>query len=581
MTHAWRIPGLVVLVVGSAATQSAPAVLAPPILGIVRDGAGRPAAAAEVELLRWPAAALFAPSSVELDASPQVVAKTRTDADGAFRFAVDAGSVHGLIARGSAGTVSAPWADVVGGDVVELRLAATVLLQGRVRHAESAPAGGATVRAAVPAHRRAALRHAGLARGCHFEVTTVADAKGWFQLALPRPAENAPFLLWASLGAVRGTSALVPADHNACSLVVPRPSALRVRCVDRATGTPLAGVRLGLTADLAAVTGADGRAGLAVGTTGWLQVVPRAHQRRVLDLVDLAPQARAGEVEVALDPGVALTARLLDATGAPLRAARVLCMTPAGGDGAAASATAWFEHTDADGRLAVGCLAAGGGDVVTVHVEHGGGFALVWCGPVPGPVDLGRRSLADLGSITGTLRLPGPGPLVDACVLVQPAPAGEARAAWPWELERFRVVPVSRAGHFTLAGVPPGRFALFPLAAGVAPVATAVELNGPHAAVALGPAGMSLGGRVLTPDGAPAAGAKVTCRMTQVAVPPALLAWLGPRTVCADADGRFRIDGLMDGVDHQLTAEGPGGVGAGTLAGLVRAATDLELVLRR
>ena len=298
----------------------------------------------------------------------------------------------------------------------------------------------------------------------------------------------------------------------------------------------------------------------AVATDGW-------RTRRGVKLVD---RDLTG-VALQLEPEVTLAGLVLDPGGRPVAGARVLAGTePAtlGWVGRTAPATI----TSADGRFRFEALDAGR---VTLRVEK---------------EDVGTASWSGRGLRAGTnhqlvLRLDAGAGLAGRVRLPdgRPAPGAVVYAEYPGQRRTFfdghgREHVASRAvagadGAYTLRGLSPGVLRVTASRDGgplrsrrhVSPTALAAgELKTLDLVV---PREQHVSGRVLRPDGRPAAGALVLVHVGDTRPPIGF-----SRRAVADQDGRFSVRDLDGGELYNVWADQPGFTGG--LARAVRAGVE-------
>ncbi|MBI4612755.1 MAG: carboxypeptidase regulatory-like domain-containing protein [Planctomycetes bacterium] len=175
-----------------------------------------------------------------------------------------------------------------------------------------------------------------------------------------------------------------------------------------------------------------------------------------------------------------------------------------------------------------------------------------------------------------------PGGTVEGEVVFPDAPSGEFTIVWRRHggdrFSRLRTFRTASPPSFSIL-VPPGGYRFHALAPGYAAsaaVAVAVAARGRERVVLVLERGATLSGSVLTRDGAPAAGARVSVR-PEIPTLDDFRSLMGLQTV-ADAEGRFSVTGLEPGVCI-VEASVPGRSPAVAKVELAGAENSIDLVL--
>jgi protocatechuate 3,4-dioxygenase beta subunit len=258
-----------------------------------------------------------------------------------------------------------------------------------------------------------------------------------------------------------------------------------------------------------------------------------------------------------LERGLTLEGRVVDAGGNPVGGATVQ-MTPSTGlavwdlplDGQTPD---WEIATDGDGAFSFAGLAAGG--TVTLRASRPGFAARTLPGiAVPSPEPVLVR-LAPEARISGTVTDESGEPVAGANVLISES-AGDAAPSQGGRPRSAGAAVSDADGRFAAGGLSPGRFTLLATASGYLS-ATAGGLALPDGGEIAGVAvvlrrGATVQGTVFTPEGAPAAGAKVIA-LDQGGTAAGQTLVGRPETI-ADGDGHYSLTGVSEG-PHAVLAE--------------------------
>jgi hypothetical protein len=479
------------------------------LAGTVLDASGSPVAGASV--------------SAELEDDPNEVVVAESGADGGFALVGVAAGRHRLRVEGP-GVLSAEVRFVPApASQVRVVVSREVAVEGRVLALDGRGTAGVAVR---------------LTRGGQ-PLEATSDASGRFRFTgLP----EGRYRVWAFRGeqasAALAAERLGAGPFAAIDLVLAPAAVLAGRVVNTASGG-------GVVADVTLVaddpdepprtarSDADGRfrvEGIPFGrwtgdahAPGYLS----ADAIRFLAASDYAPV-------IQLEPGAAVSGRVVDADGRPLEGATVLARGQ-GADGAGqeiSDATLVRPPAAADDPSA-GLATWKAGTTATGLAFIPRGELGVTVGPLPYPPPPGA----------GALRVASP--LAAAPADLPPLPVDPAVAP------RLTTGP---DGRFRITGVPPGRYQVFAHKGGYADGASApfqVELGREVADldVALG-AGLTLEGQVVDDRGAAVAGASVAAQPR---------AGGQPSLATTGADGRYRLGPLAGELRLSVTAVGYGG----------------------
>jgi carboxypeptidase family protein len=505
---------------------------------------------------------------VWVDGSPLTMAST--DAAGRYTLRLSAGGEAGLRAAAAgylAGrALSAPAAAPRGPrQMPALALAPAVAVQGLVVDGTGRPLADVDLRAASSDRRSAdpdprartgpkgTFRLSGLAPGEAYRLSASRD--GFVPSRLPLAAPQ------------RGAAA------PSLRIVLESGRAATGRVVDRA-GKPVADAEVRLLpvgsddprsareATLRAVTGASGtfRIDRLAGGPFNLRARARGFAPTLVRRVDLPPGNGSVDLgTLVLERGLTLEGRVVDTAGNPIGGATVQ-VTPSTGlavwdlplDG---EAPGWETVSGRDGAFSFAGLAPGG---ETLRASRQGFAARTLPGiGVPSAEPVLVR-LDPAARISGTVKDDSGEPVAGANVLLSEVSSAAGDGAPPQDRTRPVGAAVSDAeGRFAAADLPPGRFSLLAAAPGFLS-ATLKGLDLPDGGEIAGvevvlPRGATVQGTVSTPDGTPAAGAKVIAIDGGGAAAQTLVG--RPETI-ADGDGHYQLGGVSEG-PHTILAEHP------------------------
>lgn len=409
----------------------------------------------------------------------------------------------------------------------------TLRLSGEVLDPGQVPVAGAEVTLDTHPQRR---------------VRTGPDGHFVFERLLPRRYVLAARLRDAVAGPleIRVTPTLEP-----LVLVLHSAAAIEAWVVDAVGHRPIEGARVEVESspEIGAVTDGEGKARL-LGVWAGRQVV-RATAPGYAPARAAVVQGGTGAVASAtlvLRAGAPVSGRARDAAGAPVPGVHVRAIaTSALGGGTSHDPGAVLAGaeavTDAEGRWSLAAVPQGAFRFSAVHPRFAQALSptLILDGQTPREgVDFTLQPGAVLrGQVVDRHQAPVPGARV------------EARSGGNGGLVGLRVAAFTDdSGRFTLNGLPLGRMRVDARGEQASALAQEVDLSSGAGEVTLVlDAEGTLSGTVVSPDGAPVAGAQV------VAVPddPALLAGLAESRVgryaaeVSDGAGRFTLGGLRDG----------------------------------
>lgn len=359
------------------------------------------------------------------------------------------------------------------------------------------------------------------------------DADGRFELEVPA---GSAWTVEAShpLGGTGSRRVLGDEGDADLRIVLPGAAGLRLQ-IAGTDGAPIAGAQVTLSGSARsrrhAQSDADGRVALTGLGEGRFDLIVRATGRgTVTDSLSLE-RGRVEERHLALAPERIAVGRVVDREGAPVEGARIDVRFP--GDRFASA-----DVSDADGRFEVRGL---GNDAVTLRVFHPG--YSVW-------TESGRFADEEVRVVLL------PGVTLDGRVVDEQGAgvAGAFVALTPIEVEDTAHlgarVETSASGGFSAAGLTPGRWNVRASCAGLIGGEIEVVLGGDEDAalvtIVLG-AGSQIFGRLVDPEGAAVAAARIDCLSATGAL-------VRGET---DAEGAFLLAGVEPGLARiTVTAEG-------------------------
>lgn len=411
-------------------------------------------------------------------------------------------------------------------------------LTGRVVHADSSPAAGATVWAATftdgPLERR----------------ETVTDKDGRYTLDL----DPGDWYVWARHGSQGGGG---PVGQEPLAITAGRPpepvtirleerGTLRGRLLEAETGQPIVGGRLFLDAGLVLTTGADGRfeaGGLDRGHHEAFVVAPGRLRLRVL--FDTTARADT-ELDVPVPRGGKLAGRVTDPEGKPIPGAYVGRNT----SGSVFSLKALFQACDAEGRFEYDGVTP---DQPTRLSAFAPGYVAeerdqLRLPPDGKPLELNFRLRPQPGTrpnaavaeedkrrrVSGTVRGPDGKPVAGVMVRWSYHPFGGDIHTRTDADGRFRLTVPDQAGM--LAVLPRDLAPEFPRVAAGGDKDVAVTLHADHTAR----------GRVLDDTGKPIQDVRVLAVIPSPTPGIGNPFWLTEAAVRTDAGGRFHVKGIPD-----------------------------------
>ncbi|HEX9793375.1 MAG TPA: carboxypeptidase-like regulatory domain-containing protein [Planctomycetota bacterium] len=507
----------------------------------------------------------FRLSDPDLGAVEQVIGRLQTGADGSFRLPLEPGYSYDLEVAAE-GYARVRLRNLAAGERAEIELPAAATLEGVVRRGDGLPVAGARVALAGPDQPLQ-------------ETTSDVDGRYRFADLAPGravarvlPVDEAPAPL-AFLSIEGG-------ERNVRDFVIARGVALRGTVRARESGEPLAGARVETLDDArrSATTDETGRFVL-------LGMKPGTPVRAVADghapATGLAPAGSGADESASLDlelePGRSLSGVVLDALGDPAAEAWVAAV---GREAAADARPFRVVRSAADGRFVFEGLRRDRAYGFWVHLP---GQGSAWLPAPEAPRSAGQADvqirLEAPAALAGRLQPGGNEAAAGRWIELQRVDALDAAEAMPAP-DASRTVRADDLGRFRIADLRPGRYLVALRGAnGVPELPVEVELHAGEAYTDLeldGPGVRSLGGVVLDPLGAPAAGAIVWVFAEDE--DPAL-----SRETRSDAAGRFRFEGLR-AVPHNLGVQpdpdaGPQVYAALRSNGVLPGAEELELRL--
>jgi len=522
--------------------------------GVVVDGQGAPVPDATVRLVLRPGIELPLLSDPVLHAERIALAEARSDAHGAFHFAVPCGRTLELCAEKDGyadGCVAHARCD---GDA-RLVLERPATLSGRVLHArDGSPVSDATIE----------VYHAALARRV---AVARAGAEGVYRVeGLPAGAVTV-LALPAGRARARYESELAPGTEHTLDLLVDEGLALTGEVLDATTRQPIEGaeVTIGAARGERTVTDARGRYRL-------LGVDPRSEPRVEACAPGYGrqrssrPTLSAGQLvaDIELRPARRARGRIVDDRGRAVSGAYVAAIGSSPGEEDPGHPLGSREEPDVvsaarsgpDGRFECADLNADARHFLLARLL---GYADAL---LPFPADEPTQAVLELGDV----RLERAA-TVSGIVVASEAEAARARdagfaglagvditlqldvdlesAGGPWVgrnplVASFRQARSDARGRFALTDLGPGHFRLSFARRGQRPLEPVyVDLAAGQRLddlVIVLPDQLSIAGRVLDPWGAPLARALVT-----------LEGGGEPRASSSDSDGRFVFEGLSAG----------------------------------
>ncbi|MHC4079440.1 MAG: MSCRAMM family protein [Planctomycetota bacterium] len=527
----------------------------PTIAGQVRGADSKAAAGAEV-IVRWrlhpELPGLLGRSLGKRGLGEQ---RHRADDKGRFKIRLPHRGPFQVLARKD-GHSSLGTFPVMAGGYLALRLQPDHLMGGRVLTQAGKPVADADVILVPYSQTWARLALYRVPERC---TTARTDKEGRFRLFFAHGYLRQP--LWGDLMCLRVEGTGVGRLPQAVAQHVVRPTKasknlrlevsalplLRGRLFDAKTRQPIVAARVqdAHLPDLpghATVTDKDGRFTLPGTVDIELHVLGKDHVPQAVhrSLKNAKPTAT---LEAPLQPGLELRVQLQDGLGKPLSGARVLLAIPQGEN----PPVEWTQRLDAQGRLSVRALTRS--SILLGFVEVDERFRRFFAA-------VGAGEDQDMGKITVRAGRLCHGKVLDAHRM----PIAGARIllfsrdVMPGLMPR--VTYTNRGGRFVFDDVADRNVTLV-VGAGAHGQAK-VDLEGDKLKVPVTvnlPAGKSISGRVLDPNGKPAPGAWVTLSKSGgISAYEAAGAATELTTLCvlADAEGRFRFRGLDEQTSWQV-----------------------------
>jgi RNA polymerase sigma factor (sigma-70 family) len=461
---------------------------------------------------------------------PVAVARARSDAEGGFAFdAVPAGTYE---LRGEAGLLFGR-AEVLVAEGVEP--AAPTVVVGKTGRVEGRVVGGVSF--------DQVWLDGGVASGFLDEAAFQADVDALGRFVFEGVAPGEAFHVYApSPASIRTeTFAVGPGETVRVTLDTSAARMLRGRVVD-ARGTPLAGalvaafdkrhfdgwLHVATLREIGTTTGEDGRFAVALPEEAF--VVVAYHKDGVPAQIEKAdPDA---DLEIVLQPGRAVSGRVVWPGGAPARDVEI---RPVGAAPGVAMDASWQRFPT--GEFELRALGAG---MVRIEVRHAEGVAR------PALVETGTRDLVIELRRTLSIR----GAVIDRAG--RPVTAAKVTAKAPGS--RDAVAHSTQQGRFEIRGLDDGRYDLHlepgtksdwypPKLTPFVPTVLSGVAAGTGDVVVEVDTGREVSGVVQGPDGNPVAKAFVAALGRPGQLPPT--ARTGP-------DGRFRLTGITGGHEEIL-----------------------------
>jgi hypothetical protein len=380
------------------------------------------------------------------------------------------------------------------------------------------------------------------------------DESGEYSLAAPGFEEI--HLQGAAAGHLPGGLALGPSGATpdlALAAVPGRPAAgLVVDLQGKAVSAAEVVLRGAAGGDaLKASTDAQGRFHLELTGAGPFDLQVRARGFSPTRVRGVVVPLAAGPADlgiVVLGFGAALMGQVADPSASPIEGATVEALPAEGlkpGDPVKDRQTV----TDKAGRFSLKGFQEG--EALILRVARKGYATRTVKGISPGPESL-AVVLTPAARISGTVVDESGNPVEGAKLLLSEDREEKAGSVGGLPARLVAAAETSSSGRFELTDLAPGRFRLTALIAGFLPEARSGLLLKEGEAMdsvdlVLG-RGAILEGQISTPDGAPAAGAKVIVLQDGVA------GLAGRPEARADADGRYEIGGLAEG-EREVLAE--------------------------
>ena len=550
-----------------------------PLSGEVVDATGKPVAGATVRLwsceetLPWDLQRVVPGKARELGTA-------QSGDDGRFRFDVEDGRFFTVMAQRGALELAPAEVFVPSGARVVLRLLAPITVTGLVqRKVDGQLQAVAGVKVTLRVGSGSVRDFPGIRTPELPSLQVDADAAGSFRAEVPGTGS-----VWASAsvaiagqkwsgGATARAAAPVTIELQQQQAGEP-PKPLTLKFVDKASGKPVAGVRVvewGRESDGKALeSDADGVIKTTTTNSNGM-VLPREHARTMVTSGGDTP----AEMRIELDKGLGCKARLLGSDGKPLANAQVVFGGPVQRETTTWHNMPWSARTDAEGRIDLRCLQSG--MTLFGYAEVDGVFAPFVHATPANDLDLGDVRLATTGRITG--RVLGPdGPVANARILIQTAGSGK-------EFEQMSL-PSRRArsntmGLFVVGRMVAGKYRVAAVAPDCVPGFADVVVGDKTQPLEFQLVrGARVAGRVLLPDGKPAAKASVYCWLPNTSQDQTRFAIQA--TTESDADGRFVVGGLPEGVVCSLNlhlGDGNGQWLHGQAQNIQTGTTDVEVTL--